>query len=76
MIWGNKYGFTTIYSPLTVILIILFVSGIPPIQKKFKDNLDYQKYWSRTSLIIPWFPNKMAKTKVEALSEDDTLRVM
>ena len=76
MIWGNKYGFTTIYSPLTVILIILFVSGIPPIQKKFKDNLDYQEYWSRTSLIIPWFPKKMAKTKVEALSEDDTSRVM
>jgi steroid 5-alpha reductase family enzyme len=51
-----------IVSPLYILLILLFVSGIPLLEKqaqeKYGQNTDYQEYKERTSLFIPWFPKK------------------
>jgi len=50
-----------ILGPIFITSILLFVSGIPPLEKKYnesyKDNLNYQKYKKRTSLFLPR-PNK------------------
>lgn len=47
----------TIAGPLFITLILLFISGIPPLERKYneryKKNMDYQKYKERTSLLIP-----------------------
>jgi steroid 5-alpha reductase family enzyme len=54
---GLKYLF--IISPIYITSLLLFVSGIPPLEKrydeKYGDNRKYQQYKSSTSLLIPWF---------------------
>jgi steroid 5-alpha reductase family enzyme len=47
----------TIIGPLFITAILLFVSGIPPLEKKYDvvyaNNKEYQEYKKRTSLLIP-----------------------
>ncbi|MBN1331381.1 DUF1295 domain-containing protein [Candidatus Dojkabacteria bacterium] len=46
-----------IFGPLTITTLILFVSGIPTIEKKYnekyKNDKEYQKYKESTSILIP-----------------------
>lgn len=49
----------SIFSPLTITLLILFVSGIPLLEKKYQGNLEFEEYKKRTSVFIPWFPKKI-----------------
>jgi len=48
-----------IIGPLYIALLILFVSGVPLLEKgadkKWGDNPEYIKYKKRTSVLIPWF---------------------
>jgi steroid 5-alpha reductase family enzyme len=52
----------TIVSPLFITFILLFVSGIPPLEKrqekKFANNQDYQEYKKKTSLLVPLPPKR------------------
>jgi steroid 5-alpha reductase family enzyme len=45
-------------SPLFISFILLYVSGVPMLEKKndekFKDNEEYWEYKKKTSLLIPW----------------------
>ena len=50
--------FIFLISPLTITILILFVSGIPMLEKKYDDNKDFQKYKARTNAFFPWFPKK------------------
>jgi len=47
----------TISSPLIIIALLIFVTGIPPIirsrKKRYGDNPEYQQYVSSTSKLIP-----------------------
>jgi steroid 5-alpha reductase family enzyme len=46
-------------SPLYITILLLFVSGIPLLEKRadkrWGDDPDYQKYKRKTSILIPWF---------------------
>jgi steroid 5-alpha reductase family enzyme len=59
MWWGifiiaiSNHGFWTIISPLTITVLILFVSGIPLLEKKYQGNLEFEKYKKTTSIFIP-----------------------
>lgn len=50
----------TIISPIYITGLLLFVSGVPPLEKryakKYANNRDYQNYKKRTSLLIPLLP--------------------
>jgi len=52
----------TLSGPVFIILMLLFVSGIPTVEKraeeKFGNNPAYLEYKRRTSLLIPWFRKK------------------
>jgi steroid 5-alpha reductase family enzyme len=52
-------SYFSIISPLFITVLLLFVSGVPTIERKydqkFAGNTDYQRYKQSTSLIIPWF---------------------
>ena len=72
MICGNMWGFTIIYSPIIITLMIIFITGISPVERRFKDDFDYQEYKKRTSCLIPWFLKKVQTSKVEALNDDST----
>lgn len=45
-----------IVSPLTITCLLVFVSGIPMLEKKYKNHEAFQLYKKRTSALIPWPP--------------------
>jgi len=49
-------GFITIIGPLTITILILFVSGIPLLEKKYAGRKDFEAYKKRTSIFIPLPP--------------------
>jgi len=51
-------GWTAIVSPLMITFLLLKVSGIPMLEKKYKDNEEFEDYAERTSAFFPWFPKK------------------
>lgn len=50
---GVNYWQFAVISPITITLLIYFVSGIPLLEKKYKDNPDYQKYAKKTPKFFP-----------------------
>jgi steroid 5-alpha reductase family enzyme len=42
--------------PLTISYLILFVSGVPLLEKKYQGRADFEKYKKRTSVFLPFFP--------------------
>jgi len=54
---GNS-PFWSVVGPLTITTLIIFVSGIPMLEKRYKDNKDFQKYAKRTSIFFPLPPKK------------------
>lgn len=44
--------------PLTITLLILFVSGVPLLEKHYEGNSAFEEYKKRTPVFIPWFPKK------------------
>lgn len=49
-------SFFTIIGPLTITILILFVSGVPLLEKKYAGRLDFEAYKKRTSVFIPLPP--------------------
>jgi len=56
-----SYGWGGLLGPLALTLLIVFVSGIPPIEKRRAKDAAYRKYQQRTSALIPW-PPKSSKS--------------
>jgi steroid 5-alpha reductase family enzyme len=46
-------SFFTIIGPLTITILILFVSGIPLLEKKYAGRPDFEEYKKRTSIFFP-----------------------
>lgn len=53
---SSGYGWWGIIGPLTITFLILKVSGIPMLEKKYEGNKDFEDYKKRTSVFFPWFP--------------------
>ncbi len=55
----NTTSLINLVSPLFILIMLLFVSGIRLLEqsnnKKFGNNKEYQKYKKQTSTFIPWF---------------------
>lgn len=49
-------GFITIIGPVTITLLILFVSGVPLLEKKYAGRKDFEEYKKHTSIFIPLPP--------------------
>jgi steroid 5-alpha reductase family enzyme len=52
------YGWITIIAPLTITILLIFFTGVPMLERVFKDNPEYQEYKKHTSMLIPWFNKK------------------
>lgn len=52
------FGWSAIISPLAITLLLLYVSGVPMLEKKYKDNPEFQEYAKVTNKFFPWFPKK------------------
>lgn len=51
--WASLY---TIISPIVMTLLLLFVSGVPLLEKKYEGREDFAAYSKRTNKFFPWFP--------------------
>ena len=47
-----------VIGPLTITMLLLFVSGVPLLERSMKDKPGYAEYAEMTSIFIPWFPKK------------------
>jgi len=52
------YGFTTIFGPALITFMIIKVSGIRLLNKRYEGDSLYAEYKRRTSAFFPWFPKK------------------
>lgn len=50
------YGFVTVIGPLLITFLILFVSGVPMLERKYAGRPDFEAYKKRTSMFIPLPP--------------------
>lgn len=55
---GAGYGAIGIVSPLTITALLLFVSGIPMLERKWAGDPEFEAYRRRTSAFIPWPPKE------------------
>ena len=51
-------SFFFIISPLAITFLLVFVSGVPLLEKKYKNNSAFEAYKKRTSALIPMPPRK------------------
>ncbi|KKQ30066.1 MAG: hypothetical protein US68_C0012G0006 [Candidatus Shapirobacteria bacterium GW2011_GWE1_38_10] len=48
----------TLVGPATITFLILQVSGVPLLERKYKDNKEFEDYKKRVSVFVPWKPKK------------------
>ncbi len=55
---GAPYGLWAIVSPITITYLLLKVSGIPMLEKKWADDKEFKKYKKRTNAFFPGPPKR------------------
>ena len=53
-----KSGWIAILSPVVITTLLLRVSGVTLLEKKYEGNPEYAEYIRKTNVFIPWFPKK------------------
>jgi len=51
-------GWTAIISPALITFMLLRVSGVTMLEKKYKGNKEFEQYAKKTSAFFPWFSKK------------------
>lgn len=51
-----SWSIVALVSPLMITFLILKVSGIPMLEKRFEGNTEFEAYKKRTSAFFPWSP--------------------
>jgi steroid 5-alpha reductase family enzyme len=49
-------SYVALLSPIAITFLILKVSGIPLLERKFADNKQFATYKEKTNAFFPWFP--------------------
>jgi steroid 5-alpha reductase family enzyme len=49
-------GWLGLIGPMVITLLLLFVSGVPLLEKKYRGRADWEEYKKRTPIFFPWFP--------------------
>lgn len=55
---STPLGWMSIVGPLAITILILFVSGIPLLEKGMAGNPEFETYKKETSVFFPWFARK------------------
>jgi steroid 5-alpha reductase family enzyme len=55
-----SFGWLGLFGPLTLTLLIVCISGIPPIEKRRATDAAYRDYQKRTSVLVPLPPKKIS----------------
>lgn len=51
-------GWSALASPALITFLLVRVSGVPMLEKKYRGRPDFEAYARRTSAFIPWFPKR------------------
>jgi steroid 5-alpha reductase family enzyme len=51
--FGQGYEYLTIISPITITLLLRYVSGVPMLEEKYREREDFQSYAKKTSIFVP-----------------------
>jgi steroid 5-alpha reductase family enzyme len=51
-------GFLGLVGPALITFLLLFVSGVPLLEKKYRGRPDWEEYKKRTPVFFPWFPKR------------------
>ncbi|RAM59574.1 steroid 5-alpha reductase [Mesotoga sp. SC_4PWA21] len=51
-------GLWAIISPITITILLRFVSGVPYLERTYRDYPAFKEYLKETNAFIPWFPRK------------------
>jgi len=51
-------GWAALIGPIAITCLLLFVSGVPLLERKYAGRPDWEAYKARTSMFVPWFPKK------------------
>lgn len=51
-------GIWAIISPITITFLLRFVSGVPYLERKYKQYPAFREYMKETNAFIPWFPRR------------------
>jgi len=47
-------GIYTVLGPITITLLLRYVSGVPMLEKKYEGRLDWEEYTRKTPVFIPF----------------------
>lgn len=50
------YAWIGMIGPWVITLLLVFVSGVPMLEKRYVGNAEYAAYQKRTSVLVPWWP--------------------
>jgi steroid 5-alpha reductase family enzyme len=56
-------GWLGLIGPAVITFLLLFVSGVPLLEKKYRGRPDWEAYKKRTAVFFPWFPNRKSSSK-------------
>jgi len=51
-------GWIGLAGPLAITLLLVFVSGVPLLERKYAGRPDWEAYKAKTPMFVPWFPKK------------------
>jgi steroid 5-alpha reductase family enzyme len=51
-------GWLAIISPILITFLLRFVSGVPYLERKYRQYPKFTEYMKETNSFIPWFPKK------------------
>ena len=54
-----SYGWVGLIGPIAITYLIVFVSGVPLLEKHYDGNTAYEAYRKRTSILVPLPPRKV-----------------
>lgn len=55
MVSGGEFAVAGLIGPLSISILIIFVSGIPPLEKHMAGKNGWGEYKKLTSMIVPWW---------------------
>ena len=55
MVLLTGYGWVGLISPITITYLLLYVSGVPMLEKRYEGNTEFEAYKARTPAVFPRF---------------------
>jgi steroid 5-alpha reductase family enzyme len=60
---SSPLGYWALISPVTIDFLLLRVSGIPMLERRYEGIPEFEAYKARTSALVPWFPKREVGTE-------------